>query len=431
MFALRMEPRAPMTGELSGRGCEGCKEKCMKPDNQKKEIAMKKALAFVMVYFVGMAFMIAAQTGTGVTDTEIIVGSQTDIGGPHAAWGIQAKKGLEMRANEINAAGGIHGRKIKLIVEDHQSDPKKAVLLTNKMILRDHVFCFVYNMGSATGLSTLPIVTRKKIPFLFPLSAHNGFYEPLNRYSFQESPPYQMQAGVATLYIVEKLGAKRVGLLYQDDEFGALVMQGVKDQLAKYGMNLTAAESYKSGSTDFSTQIAKLMKAEVDFLILGTVIRETVGAVKEAKKIGWDVPMITMASAVTKYVPFLASTAGVSVDGLYSASHTPYVFNSKDPKVMAWAARYEEIYGEKPDQPVAHGYEAMEWLAIAIERCGKNLTRERLIQELEKFDGVPGALNSQPLHFSPTNHLGATGAFITVFRNGTFEKITDFIYLDK
>lgn len=391
---------------------------------------MKRTLALVVLFMMaGMLFVMSTQAETGVTDTEIIIGSQTDIGGPHAAWGIEAKKGLEMRANEINAAGGINGRKIKLIVEDHQSDPKKAVLLTNKMISRDKVFCFVYNMGSATGLATLPITTKKKVPYLFPLSAHKGFYEPFNRYSFQESPPYQKQAGVAAQYIVETLGAKKVGLLYQDDEFGALVMQGVKEQLAKYKMELVAAESYKSGATDFSTQIAKLKKADADFIVLGTVIRETVGAVKEAKKIGWDVPMITMASSITKYVPYLAAKAGVSVDGLYSASHTPYVFNSIDPKVKAWAEKYEKEFGEKPDQPVAHGYEAMEWLAIAIEKCGKDLTREKLVDALEQFDGVPGALGSQPLHFSSSNHLGATGAFITIYRNGTFEKITDFKYL--
>lgn len=393
---------------------------------------MKKALWLVLLsVVVVLCLPLSAFAEMGVTDTEIVIGSQTDLSGPHAAWGIEAKKGLEMKVNEVNAAGGIYGRKIKLIVEDHQSDPKKAVILTNKMINRDKVFCFVYNMGSATGLATLPIITKAKVPFVFPLSAHAGFYQPHNRYSYQASTPYEMQSGVGAKYIVEKLGAKKVGLLYQDDEFGALIKQGLESELAKHNLKLQAAESFKSGATDFSSQMAKLKKADVDFVFLGTIIRETVGAFKEAKKIGLNVPMMASAAAITKYTPALAAKAGAPIDGLYCVSHTPYVFNSLDPKVKEWAQRYEKTHGEKPDQPVAHGYEGMDWLVTAIKNAGKDLTREKLLDALDKFNGVPGALGSQPLYFTPKNHLGARGAFITIYRNGTFEKITDFMYVNK
>jgi ABC-type branched-subunit amino acid transport system substrate-binding protein len=391
----------------------------------------RKFWLIVLSVLMTMCFAAVLQAETGVTDKEILIGSQTDLSGPHAAWGILAKKGLQMRVDEINAEGGIHGRKIKLLVEDHQSDPKKAVILTNKMITRDKVFCFVYNMGSATGLATLPIITKNKVPFVFPLSAHQGFYEPHNRYSYQASTPYEMQAAVGVKYIVEKLGAKKVGLIYQDDEFGALLKKGMEKELAKHNMKLAAAESYKSGATEFSSQIALLKKADVDFLFLGTIIRETVGVVKEAKKIGWNVPMMASAAVITKYTPGLAAQAGAPIDGLYAVSHTPYVFSSLDPKVKEWAVRYEKMSGEKPDQPVAHGYEGMDWLATAIKNAGKDLTREKLVDALDKFNGVPGALGSQPLYFSPKNHLGAKAAFITVYKNGTFEKITDFMYADK
>ena len=385
-----------------------------------------KAGLLLLCWIATVPFVNAAEVG--VSDTEILLGSQQDLSGHGASWGIQGKEGMQMKIDEINAAGGIHGRKLKLIVEDHGLDPKKAVMLTNKMINKDKVFCFVYNMGSSTGMATLPIISKKKIPFVFPLSAHRGFYDPYNRYSFQESPPYDIQAGVAIEYICSTLGAKKVGLLFQDDEFGALVKEGTDMRLKKFGLKLAAAESFKPGATDFSSQIAKLKKADCDFIVLGTVIRETVGALKETNKIGWDVPMIGMASAMTKYVPYLAMNAGFSADGLYVVGHTPYIYpDSKVEGVSEWYQRYKEKFEKDPDMPVAHGYEAMSWLAVALEKAGRDLTREKLIDALESFNGVAGSMGSQALTFTSKSHLGADKAFIAQIQKGKFIQLTDFM----
>ena len=105
--------------------------------------------------------------------------------------------------------------------------------------------------------------------------------------------------------------------MYQDDEMGAIMLKGVKDQLAEFNLKLTAGESYKRGATDFSSQIAKLKKADTQLVVLATVIRETIGALKEAGKIGWKVDMSGMSPAFTKFVPLLSKKAGFSADGMY------------------------------------------------------------------------------------------------------------------
>jgi branched-chain amino acid transport system substrate-binding protein len=109
---------------------------------------------------------LALSAEEGLTDTEIVIGSHQDLSGPIAGWGIQTKMGLEMRAREINEAGGIHGRKIRMVIEDNAYDPKKAIMVTNKMINQDKVFAFIGNMGSPTALATKPIISAKKIPTL-------------------------------------------------------------------------------------------------------------------------------------------------------------------------------------------------------------------------------------------------------------------------
>ena len=218
---------------------------------------MKKVLlACVLVLFMGLGFSGAAIGEDGVTDTEIVIGSHQDLSGPIAGWGTQVKMGLEMKAREINEAGGIHGRKIRLVVEDSAYDPKKAIMVTNKMISRDKVFCFIGNMGSPTAGATKPIISRKKIPQMFPLTAASLFFDPYDRYSFAGFVPYYDQARMIVKYFTKEKGYKKFGLMYQDDEMGAIMKKGVEDELAAASMSLTAAESYKRGATDFSSQIA-------------------------------------------------------------------------------------------------------------------------------------------------------------------------------
>lgn len=146
---------------------------------------MKKAILVTsLALLMGLILSGPAVAETGVTDKEIVIGSHQDLSGPIAGWGTQVKMGLEMKAREINEAGGIHGRKIRLVIEDNGYDPKKAIMVTNKMINRDKVFCFVGNMGSPTAGATKPIISKKKIPQMWPLTAASLFYEPYDRYSF-------------------------------------------------------------------------------------------------------------------------------------------------------------------------------------------------------------------------------------------------------
>ena len=137
-----------------------------------KKVIFISLLTLVVVF--GFSSLTLAEDG--VTDTEIVVGSHQDLSGPIAGWGTQVKIGLEMKAREINEAGGIHGRKIRLVIEDSAYDPKKAIMVTNKMINLDKVFAFVGNMGSPTAGATKPIISRKKIPQMFPLTAASLFF---------------------------------------------------------------------------------------------------------------------------------------------------------------------------------------------------------------------------------------------------------------
>lgn len=391
---------------------------------------MKKAMLLTFIAFlILLTHSPLLRAEEGVTDAELVIGSHQDLSGPIAGWGIQVKMGLEMRAREINEAGGIHGRKIRLVIEDNAYDPKKAIMVTNKMINQDKVFAFIGNMGSPTALATKPIISGKKIPQMFPLTAASGFYEPYDRYSFAGFVPYYDQARCLIKYFVEEKKYKKIGLLYQDDEMGAIMLKGVKDQLAIFNMTLTAAESYKRGATEFSSQITKLRKAEVQLVVLATVIRETVGAFREAKKIGWNVDMCGMTPAYTQYVIDLLEKAGSSADGLYVTGQTEYPYeDSPLASVRDWYKRHLARFGKPGDLPTTAGYAGVHYFAMAAQKVGRDLTREKFIDALETFREVPDdVFGGAPVTFTNTSHQGGYNVFMFQVQRGKWKRISDLL----
>jgi ABC-type branched-subunit amino acid transport system substrate-binding protein len=317
-----------------------------------------------------------------------------------------------------------------MVIEDSAYDPKKAIMVTNKMISRDKVFAFIGNMGSPTAGATKPIISRKKIPQMFPLTAASLFYEPYDRYSFAGFTPYYDQARMIVKWFKKEKNYNRFGLMYQDDEMGAIMKKGVEDELAAQGLKLIAAESYKRGATDFSSQIAKLRKADVELVVLATVIRETVGALKEARQIGWEVDMAGMSPAYTKYVPGLCLKAGFSADGFYATGQTPMVYKDSQLKtVQEWWARHVEWFGKDPDLPTTAGYAGVHYFAIAAQRVGRDLTREKLIDEMEKFRDEPDEIfGGPPYTFTPNNHQGAFYANMNIVKDNRFVVVAPNLY---
>lgn len=385
-----------------------------------KKLALAALVACVALLAVGP---VAAEDG--VTDKEIVVGSHQDLSGPIAGWGQQVKLGLEMKAREVNEGGGIHGRKIRLVIEDNAYDPKKAILVTQKMIEKDRVFAFVGNMGSPTAGASKPLISARKIPQMFPLTAASLFFEPLDRYSFGGFTPYYDQARCVVKFFHDK-GKQKFGLLYQDDEMGAIMKKGVEDQLGVHKLKLAAAESYKRGATEFSSQMAKLKEAGVDVVVLATVLRETVGALKEANKLGWNVIMVGMTPTYTQYVVDLAKKGGLSADGFYSTGQSEYPYeDSAHAPVREWFKRHVQWFGKPPDQPTTAGYTGLHYFTLAAQKAGKDLTREKFIDALESFDRVPeSTFDGPPITFTKQNHQGASNVYMFQVKNDKWSRIS-------
>ena len=361
----------------------------------------------------------------GVSDDEIVLGSHQDLSGPINFFGVPMKNGLEMAADEINAAGGIHGRMIRVIVEDSAYDPKKAVLGTQKLLGRDKIFAMIASLGTPTSAATMPLVLKKGLPHLFPMSPADMFYKPHDPLKFGYFTPYYDSMRVGMSYLVEKNGYTKVGILYQDDGYGENVKLGVTDQLEAMDMALVSETTYKRGATDFATQIAKLRADGVDFVALGTVIRETVGAVKTARAMGWDVDFLVSGAG---YAQTVAALGGEAMNGLYSAGQTEIPYrDTASAEVQAWMDRYEERFDTPAGIEAAYTYGAMYLFAEGAKNAGRDLTPESLVAGLEQISGYRDIFGSPAITYTSASHLPRTKGFVAQIKDGRWHTISDIL----
>jgi len=261
-------------------------------------------------------------TNEGISANEIVIGTHQDLSGPIKVWGVPVSNGMKMAVEEINAAGGINGRKLRMILEDNGYDPKKAVLASQKMVERDKIFAMVGPMGSPTVLAAQDILFDAGVLQLFPLTAAEFTFKfdpakPQERLKFNNLLPYVESTRAALKYMMETKNFKKPCIMHQDDEYGKNVLDGFNQQLAAMKITPASITSYKRGASDFSAPIAKMKSDGCDMILLGTVIRETIGAMGEAKKLGWDVTFLGATPTNVLEVPALGKEA---VEGLYAAS---------------------------------------------------------------------------------------------------------------
>jgi ABC-type branched-subunit amino acid transport system substrate-binding protein len=360
-------------------------------------------------------------TNEGISPTEIVIGTHQDLSGPIKVWGVPVSNGMKMAVEEINAAGGINGRKLKLILEDNGYDPKRAVLASQKMIERDKIFAMIGPMGSPTVLAAQDILFDAGVLQLFPLTAAEFTYrfdpaKPQERLKFNNLLPYVESTRAALKYVIEAKNFKKPCLMHQDDEYGKSVLDGFTQQLDAMKVPAASVTSYKRGASDFSAQVAKMKSDGCDLVVLGTVIRETIGAMSEAKKLGWDVTFLGASPTNVLEVPALGKEA---VEGLYAAAlfEIPYEDTAKG-KVKDWLLNYKKMFSSDANTQAIIGYNSVVTFAHYVNKAGKDLTGQKVLDALESGDPFQDIFASPPSIFSKTNHLASSVTQVQQIKNG-------------
>lgn len=367
-----------------------------------------------------------AQATQGVSKNEIVIGSIQDLSGPIVALGKPLRNGMLLRTEQINAAGGVLGRKLKTVVEDSGYDPKKGVLAAQKLLNQDRIFAMIGTLGTPVSLATIPLVIEKDVPHLFPITAHTGNFEPLHKLKFSLSNPYPNTTRIGLEQMLKMKPYKRIALIYQDDDYGLDVIRGTELALKNAGLQLVERTSYKRGATDFSSQMQKLKAANPDLIVLGTVVRETIGSMASARQLGYTGDFLGTEAA---YQPMVAKAGGKAVEGLYAVSTvaTPYRDDPANTKALnEWMDAYKERFGEDPDLYAVYGSMLVDIFARAAEQAGQNLTTDSFVQALEA-NGYPRTFFGNPeIHWTPTRRMGQDQARVAQIQNGRWTNVTEY-----
>ncbi len=338
----------------------------------------------------------------GVRDKEVVLGAVAPFTGPAGPLGYAAILGLQLAVQETNAAGGIHGRTIKLVAEDDAYIPSRTVQAFNKLMDVDKIFALTAGSGSSHYLAILPTLESQGIPSITPLLASMAPFEAAPKTHYGVGTSYRDAAHE----IVKVMAAKHPGLkwasLVQDDESGIDRELGFAAAAKELNLDVAMKQRYKRGQTDFSADVLRMKQAGVTAILLGGLPTDDAAILKELKRLALPAQVGTLWLSHSKPIMDLMGDAG---QGLYLYDFVP---SMDDPSLAPFHALVNK-HLKPADVPKINrytvtGYVTMRALIEAMRQCGRDLTRACTIQKMDGLKDFRTGFMS-PITFTPKQHL--------------------------
>ena len=383
---------------------------------------MKTLSKLTLALAASAAIITGAYADQGVSDTEVVIGSSNDLSGIFAAFGAPATKAAQMYFDEINAKGGVHGRKIKFVVEDHGYQLPKATQAINKLVNRDKIFAMILQLGTPMNIASFKLLDKKKIANVNPLSAARQLLQEPIDYRYAGAAPYYQHIRAGVKYFKETKDIKNVCSMFIPSDFGKEIQAGAKDEAAASGLTYAAETTHKPDEADFVGALTKLKEANCDVVTMALGVRQTITAYATARKIGWKEADFISASAGFHTV--MAKVPGGVTEGLYAAATWADILpRLKNPVVGAWFMKYTEATGEKlPGTGALLGRSGAELMVRALEAAGKDLTSDSFKAGMESLN-YKDEITDTTINYSATDHQGSEEIIISVIENGNWKEL--------
>ena len=368
---------------------------------------------------------LAQAQSQGVSKDTITVGSIQDLSGPLAGFGKQVRAGMQLRVEELNEQGGVNGRRIQLLVEDSGYDPKRAVLAAQKLVNQDKIFAMVGHIGTAQNLAAMPVQFEKNVVNFFPVTAAREMYDPFHRLKYSFAATYYDQMRLAVPKLVKEKSAKKVCSIYQDDEFGLEVQRGAEEGLKTINVTMAEKTTFKRGSTDFSSQVARLKAAECDLVVMGTLIRETIGTIATARRSGYNPTFIGSSGA---YTDLIHKLGGPAMNGLYATMtvQNPYLDEASQP-IRFWANKYKTKFNDDPTVFSVYGYMVVDAFIRAAQKAGNNLSTDNFVKAMDGMVIPPDIFGSPEMRFTAQQRLGSNVSRLSQIQDGRWKVVSDYM----
>lgn len=347
----------------------------------------------------------------GISPTEVKIGLWTPLTGPTALLGTSERDAIQIAIDEVNSAGGVKGRKIKLITYDDAGSPQEALTSVRRLLDQDGVFALIAGSTSGSTLPVIPLINRSKVPFIASISSNRKLLDPFSRYIFRVY-------GNETVFadrIVElalKRNSIKPAILYNSNDYGVGGEEEVSKRLQQASVTLVAKERYNQTDQDFTAQLLRIKESAADSLFVWAFAAEAGIIVRQAREVGLTIPIYGGAGIATPLFPKTLGSVGKDIVAAYVVPELP------DTSMKKPVADYREILKKQysgalpPGRPSEYdmaGYAALKIFAEALGRAGAEPTRESLITALETIkDYDPGTVF--PVTFTSTNHEGTDQA---------------------
>ena len=329
----------------------------------------KKAWLILAVVVIAVGVLLAIALTRSTPDGTIKLGATFPLTSEVASYGHKAKRGIELAVEEINATGGVLGRKIEVDFQDDRNDKKEAVTIVTKFASVDKVPVIFGSAGSSVTLAIAPVANRNKVVLISPVSSSSQLSSEGGAYFFRTVPADNLQAKVLSQWVYET-GAKQVAIVYTNNSWGKPLADGFQAGFTALGGKVLLTEGVPESTTDFRTIIAKLKAIDgLDAIVSPTYPKEGGNFVRQAKELGFALPMF---GGDNWGSPEFRTIAGNAADGVsYTAPS-----ESTTPAYVAFAKRYQAKYGEEPDILGAYAYDAAKAIFQAMEECGSAKSSE-------------------------------------------------------
>jgi ABC-type branched-subunit amino acid transport system substrate-binding protein len=372
------------------------------------------------ILLAGTSPLHAAVDEIGVSSDRILFGQAAALSGPSSALGQGMREGILAAFAEINAKGGVHGRRLELTSRDDGYDPDRSVAQTIKLIEEDKVFALIGAVGTPTTTVTAPIAKARKVPVIGPFTGAGFLRAPDLPNVVNIRASYRAEAEEWIKHLTEDLHLKNIAIFYQDDSFGRDGLDGVKRALEKRGLELTAEGTFERNTRAVGSALRTLKRAEPEAVVMVGTYGPCAEFIKLARKSGFN-PVFINVSFVGANA--LAKELGSDGQGVVVSQVVPFPWDTSVQLVVDYQAAEKFLDpNSQPDFVSLEGYLSGRLVASALEKTGPNPTRAdmlRIIHEVGRFD-----ISGTTVNFGLNAYDAPSQVFLTVIRrDGTFEAI--------
>jgi branched-chain amino acid transport system substrate-binding protein len=379
---------------------------------------VKRTIPLVMAIILWPGFTNADLiSDSGVSDSEIRIGNIMPYTGPLAAFGAIGRAEAAY-FDRVNDNGGINGRKVRFISYDDSSNPATAVEQTRKLVETDKVLLMFGSFGTASNLATRGYLNERKTPQLFVASGDNEWANPAAfPWSMGWQPTFRAEGRIYANYIQAAYPDRKIAMLWQNDQFGRELFQGLQEGLGDLSRMIVADTTLDlSDSSSLDAQIKVLKNSGAEILVFDLAPPVTAEALRKIAELDWR-PVYVLVNASASIASTLRPAGLQNASGVISTSFLKDASDpawKDDPAMKAWSSFMDKYYpdGDKADNNAVFGYAAAETLFQVLSQCGNDLSRENVMRQAASLKGfqdsvaLPGiTFNTGPADFHPIKQL--------------------------